>query len=440
MLENLLDGGVRRALRGGFVRDGAIVFAALSMLNLLGYVLHFILSRKLGVADYGAFASITAALAIFGIPAATVTMVVVKFVAEFHALDERAKIRALSLRALAGCGIFSIAVLILAIAFRAQIASYLHISAVTEVVAASCSLASGLLMPSVRAVLQGTQDFVAFAISILIEAIARVGLAVALVYAGYGVTGAFAAYTIAALLSLGYTVVAAGGHGAKVRAPLTIGMRRLIATMGGAVAGTAAITFMAYIDVTLVKHFFSSADAGLYSAASFCGKILFFVAGFVPLLILPKAAERAALGKPTRPILVQGIALTVALAGIGLAVFWFAPQAVIRVTYGSAFVGASRYLFEYGVAMSLLGMTGVVVTYRIALHRFAFVWPLVAMAISEPLAIALFHGTLSSVINVLLFVNIAALVLCLIDSPKARSLGAVVAADSGRAPDYTASA
>jgi O-antigen/teichoic acid export membrane protein len=410
------------------------------LLNVLSYAVHFILSRKLGISDYGVFASIIAALAIFGIPAAVVMMVVVKFVAEFHALDERGKIRVLSLHVLAGCAGLGALLVLLAVAFRAQIAGYLHLSGSPPVIAAACALGIGFLMPAVRGVLQGAQDFAAFAISISIDAVARVGLAVAFVYAGYGVTGAFTGYAIASLLSLGYTYVAANKHWSSIRTPLAIDTRRLFATMGGAVAGIAAITFMGYIDVTLVKHLFTAADAGIYSAASFCGKILFFIVGFVPLLILPKAAQLGAAGKPTRVILLQGVALTMALAGVGLALFYIIPQTVVRVTYGAAFVGAAPYIFKYGLAMSLLGTTNVVVTYKIGLHRFAFVWPLLAMAVAEPIAIVFFHRTLTSVIDVLLIVNFVALTLCLVSSAKGRRLEQAASAGSEMAQGCTASA
>jgi O-antigen/teichoic acid export membrane protein len=179
--------------------------------------------------------------------------------------------------------------------------------------------------------------------------------------------------------------------------------------------------------VTLVKHFFSVTDAGIYSAASFCGKILFFVVGFVPLMILPKAAQHAAAGKPAKGILVQGVALTAGLAGLGLAVFYLVPETIIRMSYGAAFVSAAPFLFEYGIAMSLLGITNVVVTYKIGLHRYGFVGPLLAVAILEPLAIVLFHRTLGGVILILLAVNAAALAFCLLGSFKARSLDGAAA-------------
>lgn len=431
---------MRRAFPRDFVRDGAIVFASWTLLSLLGYAVHFTLSRRLGLSEYGAFASLIAATAILGIPAAIVMMVVVKFVAEFHALEEPGKIRAISLRVFTPCAVLAVATVVLGTLLRAQIAGYFHLSHASDAVAASTAVAVGLLLPPVRGVLQGTQDFAAFAISIAIDAVARFALAVALVYAGFGVAGAFWGYAAAGAFSLGYTVFAARKHWAPVPEGLTIDVRRLLVTMGGAAAATAAITFMGYADLALVKHLFAPEDAGTYGAASFCGKILFFIVGFVPLLILPKAAQHAARGSSSRLILAQGVALTALLAGAGLAVFFLAPRAVVTITYGSAFVSAAPYVFKYGAAMSVLGITNVVVNYGVGLHRFNFLLPLLAMAICEPLAISVLHSSLGQVIDVLLAVNAAALGLCLVLVVTGRKLAPAVSADSETARGYTASA
>jgi len=423
LLETLTVGRLRRALRGDFVRDGAIIFASTMLGNVIAYAIHFILSRKIGVSEYGGFASLVNVVAIFGIPAAIVTMIVVKFVAEFHALDERGKIRVLSYRVLVGCGALGGALVILAVVLREQVAGYLHLVSATSIVAAAFALGFGLLLPAIRGVLQGAQDFSAFAISTSIEAICRVGLAVALVYAGYGVAGAFVGYSLASMLSLAYTLAAVRKHWSDIRTPLAIDTRRLLATTGGVIVGISAITIMSSIDVPLVKHFFNARDAGIYSAVAICGKLLLFIACFVPAIVLPKAAQRAAAREPSRGVLLQGLALTAALSVAGLVVFLKVPQLVIRVTYGAAFVNAAPYLFRYGAAMSLLGITNVVVTYKIGLHRYNFVWPLIAMAICEPLAIHFFHSSLTSIINVLLVVNAVALTLCLLGEKSGIAIG-----------------
>lgn len=431
---------LRRAFPRDFVRDGAIVFGSSMLLNLLGYVIHFVLSRKLGIVEYGAFASLIAATAILGIPAAIVSMVVVKFVAEFHALEEPEKIRAISLRLLGACAVLGVVALSAGIIFRSQLAGYLHLPQSSDVVAAVTALCVGMLLPPVRGVLQGTQDFGAFALSIAIDATARVILAVGLVYAGFGVSGAFVGYALAGTLSFMYSTFRTKRYWRRTPGRVIIDARRLLVTIGGAAVATATITFMGYADVALVKHLFTAADAGVYGAASFCGKILFFVVGFVPLLILPKAASGAAAQKTSSLILFQGLGATVLFAGGGLALFFLIPKTVVSITYGSAFIAAAPYIFRYGLAMSLLGATGVVATYAIGLHRFAFVVPLLALAACEPLAIVLFHRTLSDVVNILLAINFAAFVLCAAGLAMGPKSASAVAADSEMARGYTASA
>lgn len=408
---------VKQALRGDFLRDSAIVFGSTMAVNVLNYAIHFILSRKLGVVEYGTFASLMSAMAILGIPASFMMMVVVKFVAEFHALDDRAKIRVISQRVLLLGGLFAGAVLVLALAFRNAAAAYLHLPHAASIVAASVTLAFALLLPAVRGVLQGTQDFRALAFSMCLEAVGKIGLAVALAYAGFGVPGVFAGYAIASALAMLYTYAAVRTHWDDQPTRLAIDTRRLMQTTGGVVLGTSAITVMGFIDVPLVKHFFDAHEAGLYGAISVCGKMLFFVVSFIPTLVLPKAAQRAAHGRAPGAVLSQGLLLTLAFAAFGLAVFYFVPTVVVRVTYGAAFLPAAKYIFTYGVAMSLLAAANVIVSYKIGLHRYNFVLPLVVMAILEPAAINFFHASLGQVIFVLLAGNACAFALCLIGTP-----------------------
>src|SRR5580700_9510597 len=91
---------LRRVLRSDFVRHGLIVFASSTLVNLFNYIFHFFMSRRLGVVDYGALASIFAGLVIVSVPAAILTMVVVRYAAEFKALSDFARLRRLGDRVL----------------------------------------------------------------------------------------------------------------------------------------------------------------------------------------------------------------------------------------------------------------------------------------------------------------------------------------------------
>ncbi len=62
--------------------------------------------------------------------------------------------------------------------------------------------------------------------------------------------------------------------------------------------------------------------------------------------------------------------------GVGLGIFAVAPALVVRTLAGGAYLAAAPNLLEYGVAMTFLAATNVVISYKIAAHRFAFVAPL----------------------------------------------------------------
>jgi O-antigen/teichoic acid export membrane protein len=419
---------VQRVLRAEFLRDSAIVFGSTLAVNVLNYAIHVILSRKLGVEEYGSFASLMSVLAIFGIPSSLIVTIVAKFVAEFHAVDDKARIRLLSYRALMlGGGIAALLVL-LAITLSSQIAAYLHLDATAGVIMAAVVLGLSLLSPIMRAVLQGAQDFTRLAISNVTEGTGKLVLAVGFVFAGLGVAGAFLGYAFAMLVGALVTVPFMLRHWSKQSARLTIDPVRLLHTTGGVIVATSAITVLGYVDVPIVKHFFSPTQAGIYSAVSVCGKMLFFFVAFVPTLVLPKAARRAAEGLGSGRVLLQGLLLTGALAAAALFCFLeFAPL-LVRVTYGAAFLPAAQYVFAYGIAMALLAATNVVVNYKIGLHRYGFVVPLTFIAVAEPVALHAFHASLWSVIDVLIVGNAVALCGCLATGALRRTKDAVVGA------------
>lgn len=399
-------------MRSEFVRDAALVFISSMIVNVANYGIHFALSRKLGVEDYGTLAALLNVLTIVSIPSAIGTMIVVKFVAEFHALDDRAKIRVLSERLLLASASLAAVLFALTVVFRDAIAAYFHMSDTRPLVAAAIVMTLGLTLPLLRGILQGTQDFMRFSASTVMEAIGRVTFAVLFVYMGFGLTGAFAGSALASAICLLYTVFAVRLHWAHARTKLQLDLRRMWMTTGGVVATTVCLTVMGFIDVPLVKHFFDSSQAGIYGAVSVCGKMLFFLVGFIPTVVLPKATTRAAQQLPVKPVLIQGLFATLLLSSGALLVFYLFPSIVIGITYGPKFLPAAGYIFVYGLAMTSLAGTSVVTTYKIGMHRFGYVVPLALVAGAEIAFIHVFHKTLWDIVFVLLAGHTLALALC----------------------------
>jgi hypothetical protein len=143
------------------------------------------------------------------------------------------------------------------------------------------------------------------------------------------------------------------------------------------------------------------------------GKVVLFLAGFVPAVLLPKAVAKSERGENPIALLLQSVAVTLAMSGCALAVFGMEPALVVRILAGRDFVAAAPYVLQYDAAMCLLAVATLLVNFKIGIHRFDFLYGLCVVLVCEIVAIALFHRTLWDIVHILLIGNsIAALNCC----------------------------
>lgn len=153
---------LRRLYNNEFLRHSALIFASTTLVNLFGYSFHFLLSRRLGVSDYGTLSSLLAFLAITTVPATIVTTIVVKYTAEFSALGDHGKTRALAFRTLCALGLLGGVAFCVVASASGLVNAYLHVSDRAAVMSSAYTLAIALILPGMRGVLQGIQKFSAF--------------------------------------------------------------------------------------------------------------------------------------------------------------------------------------------------------------------------------------------------------------------------------------
>jgi O-antigen/teichoic acid export membrane protein len=405
---------IRRFANSEFARQGVLVFVSTTMVNLFGYAFHFVLSRKLGVEVYGGLSALLAGLTVCSVPASIVTTIVVKYAAEFRALGDARRLKSLVRRTASVMSVAAIAVALGGVAVSDALAEYLHLFDRRAVEIALLILALNLLLPALRGILQGTEDFVSFSISIALEGVVKTGLAILFAYAGFGLRGVMFGWLCGSLVALGYTLaVLVTRYRAVELAPLFLDFRRLLITSAGVASATLCLTSLGFTDVVIVKHYFEPREAGLYGAASLAGKMLFFLVGFVPTILLPKATNLAASGREPLPVLLQAVAVVAVMAGTGLFIFSALPALVVGTLAGKAFAAAAPLVFPYGIATVLLAALNSVVFYKLGIHRFDFVVPLAVVALGEIIAISLYHASLVRVVETLIAGNALALVTAL---------------------------
>lgn len=408
---------VRRALRNDFIRHSALVFAASTAGNILNYLFNFALSRRLGVEGFATISALISFIMIFSIPASILTLVVVKYAATFHAAGDTQRVRRLSQVLLKWTAIAAALPFVLGLLLAPSIASFLHIPNDAAVPLTTTILGLSLVVPSVRGILQGEQDFVRYGISIVLESLLKVVFAVALVYSGFGAPGAMLGWMFGTLIALSYTIWAVlrkHGSAADASVRLALDMRRLRQTVLGIGLASAILIVLSFMDVLLVKHYFSAHEAGLYAAVNLTGKVVLFLGGFVPAVILPKAVAKRLRGENSTGLLVQAVAVTLLLSGSALVIFGAMPVAVVGVLAGHQFIAAAPYVVQYDGAMCLLAVVTLAVNYRIGIHRFEFLPWLGAVLVCEIAAIAVWHANLWDVVHVLIAGNFAAVAVCMI--------------------------
>ena len=386
--------------------QSALVFGGSMVLNICSFFFHAIASRKLGVADYGVLYALLSACAIAVAPATVLTSVVARFAAEFKALHDDSHVRGLVFGIVRGFGVIGLGYLAGAVVFQQPLAEFLHAppaSILLAVIIVVIVLNSSML----RAVAQGTQRFLVFSGSTVIEGATKVFAAFVLLMAGFGLFGSIIAFAIGSFCGL--ACVAGYLFYRYTSVPpqnVHYDWSRIAIAVAGSASLAITVALMGNADVVLVKHFLPSSEAGLYAATSLVGKIMLFVAGFIPIVLLPQASDRHARGVRTRGVLLTSCGMLAGIALCGLCVVKFFGIFLLHALVGHAFDAAQGLLVWYAAAMVFLAFTNALGSYGIATHRLAFAIPVLLFTIVTLGMIALYHPSLIRVVQTLFVGNL----------------------------------
>jgi len=161
-----------------------------------------------------------------------------------------------------------------------------------------------------------------------------------------------------------------------------------------------AVTSLYSTDLIFVKHFFDPHDAGIYAATSTLGKIIFFGASPVSLVMFPLVSARLTKGQSYRKIFFASFLTTVLISTVVLLIFKLIPGIVITSLYGAAYLQAVDLLLGFGIFMVFFTLSVFLINFGLSLKKTKIViFPLLA-SIAQAIGIWFYHGDLKSVILV----------------------------------------
>ena len=389
---------VKDLFSGNLARASAWLFVGNIAAGILGYVYQVIMGRMLSPREYGLFSATMALFAVLAAPLSTLMMVISRKVSEYRARQDSGSITHFYYSINVRSVVVGTIILGICLLLAKQAQTYLKAPDVTPVYLLGALLFLNIPPIINNAFLQGQQSFTWLSTSGSLWILIKIIFSAALVWFGYGVSGALGGTILAALAGWFIT------YGALHR-PLKEGQNKSFQTAHlnfkssvPVFVANVAFTAMTQLDIVLVNYYFPAHEAGLYAGASILGKAVMYLPGGIALALFPMVAENHAREEGSAHLLMQAVGLTAFLCGMGAVFYFFFGGEIIAFLYGDSYRGAGDVLKLYGFAVLPMALVLVAENFLIAKGRVLFAYLFLITAPLQLTAIYFYHDTLNMVI------------------------------------------
>jgi len=354
-----------------------------------------VIGRMLGPAAYGELSSLLSLTGMLFVVFGFFVTVIVKFVASSEINESKKLFRWFTKRAIVLGGLLGVITVLSA----PVLAKFLHVGTL-EVILVGPILFFSMLIFVYRSFFQGLMKFKEMVVTNNLELGGRLVFGALLIYLGYSVLGAMVGIllsTVVAVLMSRYYLPKYQIFGKSVK--FTAGKK--VWTFAVPIfISTLSMNAFVSSDLILVKHFFSAHDAGIYSAISTLGKIIFYGTGPVGAVMFPLVSSRFTKGGGYKRIFVLSFLLTLAISLAVMFVYLVLPEFSVAILYGSEFLDVSGYLFKFGGFITVFTLATLILNYYISIEKTKVVYVGAIAALIQVFGIWNFHQSLDMVINV----------------------------------------
>lgn len=383
------------------VKAGGIFLIGSITVAILNYLYHVFMGRLLGPTEYGILGSLLAIIYLATFAGNTFSRVTAKYSAEFKGKKQYSSLIYLIKKGLFKVSVYGFLLFIIYLFLIPSIASFMNLDNYIGLIIVGLISYLSILMSVLNGALNGLQKFVWQNSLSFVSAVSKFTLAILLVYLGFGVNGALVALVIGITLALIAGFWSLKGE-LKTKITEKINTKEIylyaIPVLIASVLPLIAITF----DQILVKHFFSSYDAGHYAAAGNIAKIIWFGSGFLISALFPKIVSKKAQGKDVSRLLIRGLIYTSFFVLIGVAVLFATPRLIVSLMYGFEYMDIVSLIGIFGLALGLFSINQVLIMYNLAVEKYKFLWIVFTGLALEFIGISIFHYLLSDIIKIIL--------------------------------------
>ncbi len=399
-VKNILNSKIKSLFSDQLFAGSFLVFVASTGSAALNYLFHLLMGRFLSPAGYGVLMSLLSLSYLTGVPGNTLVTTATKFASKYKAREDFDAVTHSLYWATKVVSIFGFFIFGLAVVFRGDLAGFLKIPDSMLIVLFFLFIFVSLLGSSPRGFLQGLLRFKSFSFVSLFTTFLKLVLGVSFVLLGWGVFGAVVGLVISSFLGL---LVALALLRKNLRWPFeknSFSAQEILSYAAPTVLVLLCFQSLYNTDVILVKHFFSSHQAGIYSSAVTLGRIIYFGLSSVAMVMFPLVSEKLELGQDFGSVFKKSFALVLGGAILGWIVYALAPSLLVHTFFGASYAEAIPYLSLFALFMGLFSLVNFLIQFFLSIRDFRFLPVLVVASLLQMGLIWQFHTNLYQVIHV----------------------------------------
>ncbi len=388
------------------ILNGSIVLLIGSaVVSLANFGYNIGVARLLGPSDFSHVAAAVTILMLISAVTLSFQLICTKLVAKANSAETKAAVFQHLMRRAWAIGFGLGALMLLA---NSSLTRYLRLSSPWIIVLLSVGLTIYVPLGVKRGGLQGTCRFRTLSWNMAAEAVIKFGGALVLIMLGFGVLGAVSAISASVILAF-----CLPDDASELRACAVPGATAPFGETRQAIVFFIGQVIISNIDILMVKHFFSPADAGLYAAIALVGRLLYFGAWSVVSAMFPVSAEREG-QKASGALLAIPLLLVTGMSVIFVLILATFPAFVFQSLFGTQFHadlnGLNLLLSMNAAATGVYALAVVLITYEMSRCIANTGWLQLVVSGLIVFGITWFHSTLLEVIVVQQVLRIVLLV------------------------------
>jgi len=397
-------------IRDKFIKTSILFLVAVMISNIINYLFQITMGRMLTVEKYGEMNSLMSIVMLLTILFTPISYYLARHTAQFLALGKKDEIRGLFKYTYTRFGVFIYLFVIILLFLSPVIGNYIHVETY-EVFLVLVFGGISIAYFFNNGFAQGLHKFRLLSLFIIMLSVFKYIFSIVFVYHKSSVNSVLYALILSGIIVGIFSSLLLKADMKRWRI-LKYSLKReeIKNYLLPMIISSFFFGALTQLDVVLVKHFFSSYEAGIYASAAIISKAVLYLPIAIVMSLFPIVAVENTKKKDTLHILIKALIINTIIAGCGVLLLVLFPNYIIKLLFGIKYINAVGIVGFFSIIMFIMGIISILMNYFLALGEVRFIFGLIGSLIIQVTGIYFVHDTLDQILYILLTAGIFSII------------------------------